>query len=138
MVFNFLICPGEDLHSTASLSTVLPYSFWVVQFFFLLIFKFLICPGEDLHSTATLSTVLPYSFWVVQFFFLLIFKFLICPGEDLNLHALRHVVLSHACLPIPPPGHTGVIYQWSLITFLRDPGFEPGTFGFTPMHRGTN
>ena len=28
-----------------------------------------------------------------------------CPGEDSNLHAFRHMLLRHACLPIPPPGH---------------------------------
>lgn len=28
-----------------------------------------------------------------------------CPGEDLNLHALRHIHLKDACIPISPPGH---------------------------------
>ena len=28
-----------------------------------------------------------------------------CPGQGSNLHALRHEILSLACLPIPPPGH---------------------------------
>ena len=26
-----------------------------------------------------------------------------CAGEDLNLHALRHMALNHACLPVPAP-----------------------------------
>ena len=30
--------------------------------------------------------------------------FLVCPGEDLNLHALRHIHLKDACLPISTPG----------------------------------
>ena len=28
---------------------------------------------------------------------------LVCAGEDLNLHALRHMALNHACLPVPAP-----------------------------------
>jgi hypothetical protein len=30
----------------------------------------------------------------------------LCAGEDLNLHALRHMALNHACLPIPAPAPT--------------------------------
>ncbi len=26
-----------------------------------------------------------------------------CRGQDLNLHAVRHLALNQACLPIPPP-----------------------------------
>jgi hypothetical protein len=29
----------------------------------------------------------------------------LCPGEDLNLHALRHIHLKDACIPISSPGH---------------------------------
>lgn len=34
-----------------------------------------------------------------------------CPGGDLNSHAVRHMVLSHACLPIPAPGRAVIQYQ---------------------------
>ncbi len=33
----------------------------------------------------------------------------LCAGEDLNLHALRHMALNHACLPIPAPARAGRI-----------------------------
>ena len=37
------------------------------------------------------------------------------PGRDLNPHARdEHRILSPACLPIPPPGHFGI-----LKTFLK-------------------
>ncbi len=32
----------------------------------------------------------------------------ICAGGDLNPHALRHMALNHACLPIPAPAQK----QW--------------------------
>ena len=32
-----------------------------------------------------------------------------CPGQDLNLHAVRHMLLRHTCLPVPPPGPGDII-----------------------------
>ena len=29
--------------------------------------------------------------------------FIVCAGGELNPHALRHMALNHACLPIPAP-----------------------------------
>ena len=29
-----------------------------------------------------------------------------CPTRDSNSHALRHMILSHACLPVPPVGQS--------------------------------
>ena len=37
-----------------------------------------------------------------------------CPGEDSNLHALRHMHLKHASLPISAPGRMGTIDQSGL------------------------
>ncbi len=35
----------------------------------------------------------------------------LCPGRGSNPHALRHTILSRACMPIPPPGHA----HWNII-----------------------
>ena len=42
-----------------------------------------------------------------------------CGREESNLHALRHQILSLACLPVPPRP----------LKVVRPPGFEPGTYG---------
>ena len=45
--------------------------------------------------------------------------FFIYRGQDLNLHALQHLFLSQACLPIPSPRRN--------VDFLAgEPRFEPG------------
>lgn len=41
----------------------------------------------------------------------IIFDFaFLCPGEDLNLHALRHIHLKDACIPISTPGQVSMYY----------------------------
>jgi hypothetical protein len=43
-----------------------------------------------------------------------------CAGWELNPHALRHMALNHACLPIPAPAQTSgiIIGCWRLSSKL--------------------
>lgn len=42
-------------------------------------------------------------------------------GQDLNLHAVQHLVLSQACLPVPSPRPVQIL--------VAEDGIEPPTFG---------
>ena len=42
-------------------------------------------------------------------------------GQDLNLHALQHLVLSQACLPVPSPRRGFLFWEKVLVSY----GFQP-------------